>query len=132
MNKIKKNYGLLLIVAVLFLMLISTLSLIAQTNGVPVDTTPPAPAAKPNLWLMIITLALPIVFAAVKFFIPKFPKWLIPILCPVIGAAADWLGTGTLGQGTAWGALAGSAAVGFREIVDQMKKLGTDATPPTK
>lgn len=74
----------------------------------------------------IIVAGVPILLYIVKLLIPKIPKWLIPILAPVLGGLVDAAiayGSG----GTAnpiVGAFLGSAGVGLREIIDQLKKAG--------
>jgi ABC-type thiamin/hydroxymethylpyrimidine transport system permease subunit len=82
------------------------------------------------VWLVIIPILVPIFIAVAKFFIPKIPSVAIPIIAPIMGALVDWLTTGTFGQGTIMGAIAGSAGVGLREIVDQLRKNNLPAAAP--
>jgi hypothetical protein len=78
--------------------------------------------AATNWALMLIPVVVPILIAVIKLFLPKLPKLWIPILAPVLGAVCDMLMGGAFGSGTIMGAIAGSAGVGLREIVDQVKK----------
>lgn len=73
---------------------------------------------------------IPFLIAMIKQFIPKLPKKLIPVLCPILGALADVLASGTIGQGTAYGAALGAAAVGVREVWDQLS--GAAEKPPAQ
>lgn len=86
------------------------------------DAADAAAAAVPaGNWLMLIIPAVvPVVIAVIKFFIPKLPSVWLPILAPILGAVAELLLSGNFGV---WGAVAGAAGVGLREIVDQLKKL---------
>jgi hypothetical protein len=85
----------------------------------------PAPI---SWWLIVIPAAVPLVIAVVKVLVPKVPKTWLPILAPVLGALAEFLVTGTFDQGTLLGAIAGSAGVGLREIVDQLRKRADSAS----
>lgn len=80
-------------------------------------------AAKTNWVLLLIPVVVPMVIALVKVFLPKLPKVYLPILAPLLGALIDFLAGGDFGAGTILGAVAGSAGVGLREILDQAKKL---------
>ncbi len=77
-----------------------------------------------TLWSALIPLVVPLILAALKLVIPKLPGWLLPILAPILGAAADiamhYGGLATAGPG--WGALLGSAGVGLRELQDQIRQ----------
>ncbi len=98
--------------------------LAAQTNGGGgAGATGPAGSVWKQLLPTIIACGVPIVIAVAKIFVPSIPKVWLPIAAPILGAAADFLVTGTFGQGTILGALAGSAGVGLREICDQIKQL---------
>ena len=80
----------------------------------------------PNMLPAVIPLAVPILLAVVKNLVSAIPKWLLPILAPVLGAVAE-IGLNYAGApavGVMWGAALGSAGVGLREIVDQLKKGG--------
>ena len=71
----------------------------------------------------LIPVIVPLVLYGVKLLIPKVPKALLPILAPVLGGLVD-AGL-AYASGTAanpiLGAALGSAGVGLREIVDQVK-----------
>lgn len=112
-------------VACIMLAALFTLPLFAQVVSGP--DAAPATTPKTNIGLMLIPIIVPIVIAVAKMFIPKLPGWTLPILAPLLGAIADYLMTGTFGQGTIMGAIAGSAGVGLREIADQVQKA--NATP---
>lgn len=112
-------------VACLMLAALFTLPLFAQVVAGP--DAAPATTPKTNIGLLLIPVIVPIVIAVAKMFIPKLPGWTLPILAPLLGAIADYLMTGTFGQGTIMGAIAGSAGVGLREIADQVQKA--NATP---
>jgi hypothetical protein len=98
---------------------------IDTTNGV-ANTTPGTEAATGKVsWVItLIPVVVPLVIAVIKFFLPKLPSAWLPILAPILGAAVDLVCGGTWGSGTIMAAIAGSAGVGLREIVDQMKKRG--------
>ena len=76
-------------------------------------------------WVQIlIPVLVPLLIAGGKFLIPRIPSWLLPIVAPILGGAVDAIAAYASG-GTAnpvLGAALGSAGVGLREIVDQMKK----------
>lgn len=97
-----------------------TFTVIAQTNVV---TAPVVQAASGTaLLLTLIPLMVPGAVAAIKFFLPKVPTFLLPILAPAIGALIDWIGSLASG-GPAHpigAALLGSAGVGLREIYSQV------------
>lgn len=86
------------------------------------DAAPPAglaPAATaPPAW---ITLAVPLVIAALKWFIPRLPSVWLPLLAPALGMLCDWL-LSSSHSSPLLAAVAGSAGVGLREIVDQTRK----------
>jgi hypothetical protein len=79
----------------------------------------------------LIPVLVPVIIAVIKlaltFWGSKIPKVLPPLLAPVLGALLDLIINQHLGTGTVWGAVLGSAGVGLREIVDQLRNLG--ATP---
>jgi hypothetical protein len=74
----------------------------------------------------ILRIAIPaaaaILTAIVRRVVPLIPKPLVPILATVIGA----IGAALSGQAdtTTGAALSGLAAIGVREIVDQVSKAG--------
>lgn len=78
----------------------------------------------PQILVALIPLLVPVVLAGVKGVTSRFPKWLLPVLAPVIGGLLD-AGLAALGMvsvGPVWGAVLGAAGVAVREIVDQIKK----------
>lgn len=116
----------------LFALFAVTLSALAQsTNSSPVT---PSASTSPvsTLLLTIIPLLVPIVVAIGKSALPKVPTWLLPILAPALGALIDYLGSLATG-GSAnpiAAAILGSAGVGLREIVDQVKQRVVDGPRP--
>lgn len=79
-------------------------------------------------WIQLATVfGLPFVMALLKRFLPMIPKQAIPVVCPILGAVVDVISSGTIGANTAWGAAMGSAAVGLREVYDQLS--GNAAKP---
>lgn len=86
------------------------------------------PETTTNLQPIIIALT-PVIIAAVKMLIPKIPKAALPIVAPLLGAAADIAGhyAGLWQSNGAVGAVLGMAGVGLREAYDQGKKVITPA-----
>ena len=72
----------------------------------------------------ITPIIVPIVVSLFKGFIPKIPKWLLPITAVLLGVGADYINEIISGAslGAYWGAALGAAGVGIREIFDQVKK----------
>jgi hypothetical protein len=88
-----------------------------------------------NLWLSLIPILVPLLLALGKWFVPKIPKAWLPILAPVLGAGLDVLlhFAGLSAGNPMMGAILGSAGVGLREIVDQLRKAQIPPpSPPTK
>ncbi len=78
---------------------------------------------------MLIPVLVPILIAAGKLVVPRIPGWLLPIVAPVLGGVVDAVAAYASG-GTAnpvVGMALGSAGVGLREIVDQMRRVATPA-----
>lgn len=129
-----KNWKLLAFVLSVF-----GLAVLAQTNtGGPTNiigsTAPPSGSVDAmGLLLIVIPLGVPIIVAIGKFFIPKLPSWTLPIIAPSLGILIDYITArvtaGTFSPVTA--ALLGSAGVGIREIVDQMRQQMNNSTPPS-
>lgn len=90
-------------------------------------------------WFAItIPVVVPLLIMVIKLLLPKIPSAWWPVVAPVIGVIADFAGSQVSGlEGNpALGALLGSAGVGLREVVDQLKKgmapkYGTDGTNGT-
>jgi len=112
--------------AILFLTLCCLPALAAGTNDVvsPGAATPPA-AGQLSLWQMAIVVLVPAIIAGVKLLLPRLPRWVLPLLAPLIGVALDQLGRMTLGtDSNGWLAMVlGGAGTGLREIGDQLKKI---------
>lgn len=73
----------------------------------------------------MIPVLVPVVIYLLKLVLPMLPKSVLPILAPVLGGVADAIiayATGSVSN-PALGALLGSAGVGLREIVHQLKKV---------
>ncbi|OFV86874.1 MAG: hypothetical protein A3J75_00150 [Acidobacteria bacterium RBG_16_68_9] len=72
----------------------------------------------------IIIAAVPVAVLFIKKLIPTSLTWVIPILATVLGGVADatvaWAASRPASPMTA--IMTGLAAVGLREIVDQLKK----------
>lgn len=118
-----------------FILSVFALTALAQTNTVPTTggTVPGGDGV--SLALIVIPLIVPIVVAMAKFFIPKLPGWTLPIIAPALGALIDYLTTRATGAAASplIAAALGSAGVGLREIVDQLKKVAAPAdSTPTK
>jgi hypothetical protein len=98
------------------------LLMLAQTNPASTGSAPPTSAISP--WMALIPLAVPVLIALLKMVVPSLPGVWLPLLAPLLGAAADiflhYAGVSTLGP--TWGALLGSAGVGLREIQDQVRQ----------
>lgn len=78
----------------------------------------------------LIPVVTPVVIWAIRLAVPKIPKMMLPILAPLVGAAADIAAyyAGLSGLAPLWGALLGAVGVWLRELVDQAKKaLGPSA-----
>lgn len=94
-----------------------------------------APTVPLTPWAPVIVALVPIVLLYVKKAIPPSATTLIPVLAPVLGAAADALiawATGHQADPKA-GAIYGALGVFLREVVDQVRKAPwtPDAlTPP--
>jgi len=79
-------------------------------------------------WQLLIPALVPVAIAMLKLMIPGIPKPWLPVLAPLLGGLLD-AGTAyagiSSGANPLVGALLGSAGVGLREIVDQLRKAGT-------
>lgn len=86
------------------------------------------------LWLGIIPLVVPVLIAVVKTYLPKIPKALLPILCPLLGAGVSIIEyyVGMSPEGAVMqGAILGAAGVFVREVWDQLKKAGSGSVTTT-
>lgn len=84
-----------------------------------------ADAPRLSTLLALIPVIVPAILAVAKFFIPHLPKVSLPILAIVLGAAAEFALSHTVGANTVLGAILGSAGVGLRELVDQLRKASS-------
>ena len=110
-------------------LLLAPLAVVAADAGL---VAPAAPSASPSPFTALIPLAVPVFIAVLKAFIPNIPGVWLPIIAPVLGAAADivmhYASVSTLGP--LWGAVMGSAGVGLRELQDQLKQAVLPSRPP--
>jgi hypothetical protein len=81
-----------------------------------------------------IPVVVPVTLAVLKQCLPQVPKRWLPVLAPALGALAETIATQQVGTGTVLGAALGSAGVGLRELVDQMRKSMSEpaAGPATR
>lgn len=87
----------------------------------------------------LINLLTPIfatlVTAGIKLLLPKIPKWVIPLICTVAGAAGNVVAhyAETQNQNVTLAILLALAGIGVREIKDQFtpEPAAPPATPPT-
>lgn len=129
----KKN--ILFPVALLFLFACAAIAQV-DTNSIPVTNSVPTipPETSPgtgslqNLLMLLIPVLVPLVIAIGKFFVPKVPGWILPIVAPALGVLIDYINTLVSGTNASplIGALLGSAGVGVREIYDQVKTRMAD------
>ena len=74
----------------------------------------------------LMAVITPVIVGLIRTFAARLPKWLIPIIAPIIGA----VGTTAINMDTSSivsGAVAGLVGVGLREVYDQINK----ASKPT-
>jgi hypothetical protein len=124
----RNRLAILLVVAVVFVM-----------QGVALAQTAAADQA-PSIWTqllpLLITGLVPLLIALTKLALPMVPKWLPPILAPLLGLVLGYVESLlTAGNFNPLNmALYGALGVWLREVVDQLKKLATTipaALPPT-
>lgn len=77
-----------------------------------------------DLILKLIPLIVPLLIASLKFIIPKIPGWALPIAAPALGALVDYIAALATDNAASpvLAALLGSAGVGIRELLDQIKQ----------
>lgn len=79
----------------------------------------------PESLRLLIMGVVPLLIAAAKLAIPRFPRRLIPILVPILGAALDLVGYATGALGTSRpvaGAVLGALGLWLREVLDQLRQ----------
>lgn len=81
-------------------------------------------------WLTVI---IPLLLALTKTILPKLPPSWLPIIAPILGALGDAIASLVSGNtmNPALGAILGSAGVGLREIIDQIKNPSPIPVKPT-
>lgn len=110
-------------ITVMFAML--CVGVLAQTNTNSVPVTDAGTVSFQGWLVYIIPFLAPIGVATFKYFIPKIPKVLLPVLAPILGIAIDQLVSLSPGYtaNPAFAALLGASGVMLREALDQTKKL---------
>jgi hypothetical protein len=73
---------------------------------------------------VVIPLLVPLAIAFLKLILPRVPSAWIPVLAPILGMLADLAAAKATGgvSSPMIGAVLGSAGVGLREVVDQLRK----------
>jgi hypothetical protein len=77
-------------------------------------------------WSSLIILIAPVFVAGLKQLLPSIPKVLLPLVAILFGAGAELIMSysGVIEAASPlFGAIAGAAGVGLRELTDQTKKL---------
>ena len=126
---------------IIFLAVMVVVPVWAQTNLPATNSVPPGNVVTlsgidlSTVLLGLIPVLVPLLVALGKVFVPRLPSWLLPIAAPALGALINWLtslATGSAASPVLALAL-GSAGVGLREIVDQLKQQATSApaAPPS-
>lgn len=75
----------------------------------------------------VIVAVIPVIIAGVKKIVPPSWSWVYPLLATGLGAVLETVNAYATGAAASpgKGAALGLVAVGVREIIDQLKKLGT-------
>lgn len=109
-------------------LLLLALTALAQTNSTSVAAVVKAGSGT-DLLLMLIPIAVPLLVAVAKWVLPFLPAWTLPIIAPALGALLDQVTTLASGQQShvVAAAILGSAGVGLREIIDQVRQKVTPA-----
>ncbi len=78
----------------------------------------------------LIAALTPVLIAGAKALAPAFPRRLIPILAPILGAALEIVGyyAGLTAGNPLVGALLGAVGVWLRELVDQLRQMLRDGS----
>jgi len=85
-----------------------------------------------ELLRLVIMGLVPVLIAVAKAVIPRFPRRIIPLLVPALGAALDYAGyfAGALGTSRPLaGAILGALGLWLREVIDQLKQIGAEPPP---
>jgi hypothetical protein len=78
---------------------------------------------------VLIAGLVPVLIAATKALVPRFPRRIIPLIVPALGAALDYLGYfgGLLGSSRPLsGAILGALGLWLREVIDQLRRRQAD------
>lgn len=105
-------------IAFVVMMFIGMVAL-CQTNTITIsDPQPVIQGGSLTIPQMLIAIAVPMILAGFKAFIPKIPKRLIPWLAPAIGAVLDIaLNATNVAEGNgSYGAALGALGIGIREL----------------
>lgn len=79
----------------------------------------------PTTLTLLITVLTPSLIAGLKILLPKLPKVLLPLLCPLLGVLIDLVAQQTTGTdlgNTGTAALFGALGLFLREVYDQVAK----------
>jgi hypothetical protein len=95
-------------------------AILAATNVVDPGTSP-LPTTTSGFWKWGIALVTPLVVNGVKMWVPKIPKWALPLSTPFIGLLLGAAMNALADAGLGWTdmAEAGALAVFIRECVNQ-------------
>jgi len=92
-------------------------------------------AAAPTLWEQVvpalITIIVPLTIAFIKQIIPLIPKWLLPILAPILGVVLSLLLDASGNTGIILGAVYGGLGTWLREFIKQLQQAATQSTVGT-
>jgi hypothetical protein len=100
-------------------------------SAIAADSIQATPQSQTWNFRFLLPIAVPLVIAIGKELLPRVPAKYIPLIAPLLGAVAELLVNSSQAS---WGdigmsAILGSAGVGVRELVDQLKK-GKTSVPP--
>lgn len=102
--------------------------LMALVTTVMAADTASAPSAGKTDWILgIIPILTPIIVSVIKWGAPKIPTFLLPVLCPLLGAALEIVlhFAGAVSTAGVTGAILGASGLWLRELIDQLGKLKT-------
>ena len=100
---------------------------VVTTTTLPANTTPltAPPGTLQQFLIVFVTALIPVIVWGMKKTLTFLPKWALPIIAMVIGTAVFPLLTQLSVSNAMWGTVLGAAAVGLREFVDQLRKVGS-------